>query len=69
MEEEFRAYAEDATRELVDRVREGFPDLEVTSEVVEDTPASRSPEPVRALDSSSSAHAAAVASPGCCSGP
>ena len=37
-QEEFRAYAEDATRELVDRVREGFPDLEVTSEVVEDTP-------------------------------
>ena len=36
--EEFRAFAEDATRELVERIQERFPDLEVTSEVVEDSP-------------------------------
>ena len=36
--EEFRAYAEDATRELVEGIRDRFPGLEVSSEVVEDTP-------------------------------
>ncbi len=36
--EELRAYAEDATRELVDRVLAQHRGLEVTSEVVEDSP-------------------------------
>jgi nucleotide-binding universal stress UspA family protein len=37
-QEEFRAYAEDATRELVERIHDRFPGLQVSSEVIEDTP-------------------------------
>jgi nucleotide-binding universal stress UspA family protein len=36
--EELRTYAEDATRELVGRVGDQYPGLDVTSEVIEDSP-------------------------------